>query len=338
MISIPNDSFDKLKQNLLKLNIKKRKKRVTEGRVHLTQYLAHALPLATQRLMFAPIYRSCIACQGGARALCAQLSPANFTTLNILGELYGTLGFTKLWSLSRLHILPGVIFPGVMMIGKGVSNYQVYHHHSNGYFGRGYLYTASLCNAAHLISYPFDVAFGRFASTMATEVSLRDYFRKIYMHHGIERLYSGYSLCVASTCIHLLIALPINHHLQSKLKERISYQIDSSPIATSTIRPLEPRELKPIEMFPWNIIFGSVSAFLAKTMTYPIDTIRIRYQQESWKQKGRLKWKHLVDSIKDSFRGGICRLYAGYPVRSALFIPEFLVYGMVHYAVIKSAC
>lgn len=33
-------------------------------------------------------------------------------------------------------------------------------------------------------------------------------------------------------------------------------------------------DLKPIELYPWNIISGSTSAFIARTVTYPLDTIR----------------------------------------------------------------
>ncbi|KAK1939799.1 hypothetical protein X943_003424 [Babesia divergens] len=285
MINIHNDRFERLKQNLLKLNEKKRKKRVGETRIHLTQYFSHVIPLATQRFVFSPIYRSCAACQAGSMHLYNVISPNNLTPLKVLGGLYDAVGFRKLWSLSRVHILSGAMFPGVVICGKSISSQGVLSS-SNAAFPNRYMHTALLCNAAHLFSYPFDVAFGRLSSTFNTDVSLWKYFRSTYGKYGVERLYSGYTLCAASTALHLLVALPLNEHLQGKLRERLSHQIDMNPIATSTIRPLEPRgtlrtqmihshlELNPIEMFPLNIVFGSFAAFIARTVTYPLDTLR----------------------------------------------------------------
>ncbi|GFE53869.1 hypothetical protein BaOVIS_012730 [Babesia ovis] len=335
MINIANERFEQLKQNLLKLNIKKRKKRVGEARMHLTQYLAHVLPLASQRLLLAPIYRSCVAYQGANQAFYSALKLSHPSPFSILGEhlelvapgpvegymlhnylskssrrikyansayshnilgLYDSIGFRKLWSLCRVHMLSGAIFPAVLICTKSASGQTIYPR-SNDSLGSGYTGTAMLCSFAHLFSYPFDVAYGRLASTLSTNVSLKTYFYQTYTDHGFYRLYSGYSLCFASTVLHLLTALSLNEHLQGKLKDRLSYQIERSPVYRSTIRPLEPAELKPIEMFPWNIIFGSIAAFAARTVTYPLDTLRVRYQQESWHHNGRTTFRELKSSI-----------------------------------------
>ncbi|EDO07021.2 Mitochondrial carrier family protein [Babesia bovis T2Bo] len=336
MINI-NDRFDQLKQNLLKLNIKKKKKkRVGDTRMYLTQYLAHVLPLAGQRIVLAPIYRSCVAYQSANQALYTALKLSHVSPISILGGLYDTLGFKKLWNLSRIHLLPGAIFPGVLMFTKHMTGFTFYPQ-SNRLLDKGYLGTLMLCNFSHVFSYPFDVAYGRFASSLTTELSLRKYFYETYKLHGVGRLYSGFSLCLASTAVHLYASLSLNQHLQGKLKERLSHQIEKSPVYRSTIRPLEPSELKPIEMFPWNIIFGSTAAFMARSITYPLDTLRIRYQQESWHHKGRTTFNSMASSVYRNISGGIFKLYAGYPVRCALLIPECLIYGMIHYAVLQTA-
>ncbi|ORM40585.1 uncharacterized protein BXIN_1976 [Babesia sp. Xinjiang] len=324
MINLANERFEQLKQNLRKLNSKKHKKRVGETRMHLTQYLAHVLPLASQRLILAPIYRACVAYQGGNQSFYRSLQLLNATPFSILGGLYDSIGFRRLWSLARIHIFSGAVFPAVLIGTRSVSGQGVYPR-ANDSLGSGYMGTVMLCNFAHLFSYPFDVAYGRFVSTLGRDVSLRRYFNEVYTEHGFGRLYSGYSLCVASTALHLLVALSLNDHLQGKLKERLSYQIERNPVLNSTIRPLEPSELKPIEMFPWNIIFGSFSAFIARTVTYPLDTMRIRYQQETWHHKGRTSFNNLASSIRASFRAGISKLYAGYPVSALWNNPKQLL-------------
>ncbi|CDR97662.1 hypothetical protein, conserved [Babesia bigemina] len=283
MADITNDRLERLKQNLLKLNYKKHKKRVGEARIHLTQYLAHALPMASQRFLLAPIYRSCVASQSGNMTLYNMLRISHPTPLKILIGLHESVGFKKLWSLARVHTLSGAIYPGVLIgsrvwLGNSYSN-------ANDTFSYAYMRTVMLCSFAHLFSYPFDVAYGRFASTLAGEVSVRTYLRETISKYGLARLYSGYTICAASTSVHLMIALPLNNHLHGKLKERLSLQIERNPAYNSTIRPLKPRgmdnsfmillELKPIEMYPWNVIFGSFAAFIARTATYPLDTMRL---------------------------------------------------------------
>ncbi|GIX65636.1 pyridoxal-phosphate dependent enzyme [Babesia caballi] len=183
MINIANDRLERLKQNLLKLNNKKHKKRVGETRVHLTQYVAHVLPLATQRFLLAPIYRCCVAHQGGNLDMYSALRLSNPAPFNILGGLYDSIGFRKLWSLSRVHVLSGAIFPGVLICTRSLASQSVYPR-ATGSFGNGYFRTVLLCNFAHLFSYPFDVAYGRFASTLQTEVSLRKYLFDTVGKHG----------------------------------------------------------------------------------------------------------------------------------------------------------
>ncbi|GBE62260.1 GDSL esterase lipase [Babesia ovata] len=240
MSDITTDRLERLKQNLLKLNYKKHKKRVGEARIHLTQYLAHVLPMASQRFLLAPIYRSCVASQGGNMTLYNMLRISHPTPLKILIGLYDSMGFKKLWSLSRVHILSGAIYPGVL-IGSRIWVGDSVYPNGNGTLCYNYMRTVMLCNFAHLFSYPFDVAYGRFASTVARDVSIRQYLRETISKYGFARLYSGYTICATSTALHLMIALSLNNHLHGKLKERLSSQIERNPAYSSTIRPLEPR-------------------------------------------------------------------------------------------------
>ncbi|KAK2198143.1 bifunctional Mitochondrial carrier domain superfamily/Mitochondrial substrate-solute carrier [Babesia duncani] len=113
---------------------------------------------------------------------------------------------------------------------------------------------------------------------------------------AIKRLYDGFSICLASSCIHLWIGSVLCEMSMRKMKRDLDMEVSQHPLIKwdGDVHKFAPTELKPVEFYPWNVLFGSASAFAAKTITYPLDTLRLRYQHASWSLNSQANRIHSV--------------------------------------------
>lgn len=101
-------------------------------------------------------------------------------------------------------------------------------------------------------------------------------------------MYSGFLLCLLSTSTHLMITLPLNQQMQYRIINIVNDEIAKNPILKSNPKSIKPKgittqfvnlqsfyvELKPVELYPFNLIFATLVSFVSKTITYPIDTLK----------------------------------------------------------------
>ncbi|XP_953562.1 uncharacterized protein TA09725 [Theileria annulata] len=274
--------YEKLKERLNSINIKRNKKRVTDTRLQLTQYISHIIPITTQRLILSPFIRSSLICQINSNKFKQLFNINNLTPINIFKGTYNRYGIYGLWKGTTLHILSGIIFPGIYIITNSITNKT-----KSDYFKK-YLESLTICTFSHLFSYPFDTCFTRLSSNYNIH-NFRNYIKqtiqnqviKSNMNIGIRNLYSGFLLCLISTSTHLMITLPLNEQIQYKIIENINEEISKNVILKSNIKSLNPIEMKPVELYPFNLIFATVTSFISKTITYPIDTLKVKYQYSS---------------------------------------------------------
>ncbi|EKX74237.1 conserved hypothetical protein [Theileria equi strain WA] len=334
MINVGIDKYEGLKERLRKFNEKKKKKRVTDARLNFTQYTAHVIPLSTQRFILSPFNRSVLFSQIGCGTFNKLFSINNTTPLNILRGSYERFGLLKLWKGTTPHLASGTIFPGIYILSRWVSDlkYIPYNDKRRVVYVKRYLSLFSVYTFSHLFSYPFDVAYTRLATNYSGSVKIKSHLRSVWNTKGMQGFYSGFSLCLMSTATYLLITFPLNEKFQYKLIESVNDEISKHPLLKQNVKSIQPKELKPVELFPFNLIFGSVSAFIARTITYPLDTIRVLYQYDSWKNNS----KSIYSVLMKCTSGGWLRLYSGFSMKCVLLVPECLLYGTFYSIVIKS--
>eukprot|EP00375_Theileria_parva_P004044 XP_766731.1 hypothetical protein [Theileria parva strain Muguga] len=237
--------YERIKERLRSINIKRNKKRVTDVRLHLTQYLSHVIPLSSQRFILSPLIRASLLSQIGSYNFIKLFNIRNTTPVNIFKGTVGIYGFKGLWKGTTSHVLSGVIFPSVYMISKWISNvtYVPYYDKPKGQYLKRYLESLSICTFSHLFSYPLDTCYTRLSSDY-TNCSIKNIvWKELKNCIGVRNLYSGFLLCLLSTSTHLMITLPLNQQMQYRIINSVNDEIAKNPILKSNPKSIKPKEL-----------------------------------------------------------------------------------------------
>eukprot|EP00438_Fugacium_kawagutii_P023226 Skav215520 [mRNA] locus=scaffold2213:15981:26845:- [translate_table: standard] len=89
----------------------------------------------------------------------------------------------------------------------------------------------------------------------------------------------------------------------------------------------------PAHLYPWNLVVGASSGFVAQTATYPLDTLRRRWQHTCAGPR-----KDMPQSLKDCAKriymeGGPWGFYRGWTLNSLKLLPELAVLSGVYFAI-----
>mmetsp|Transcript_52957 Transcript_52957/g.103580 ORF Transcript_52957/g.103580 Transcript_52957/m.103580 type:complete len:533 (-) Transcript_52957:154-1752(-) len=95
-------------------------------------------------------------------------------------------------------------------------------------------------------------------------------------------------------------------------------------------------EVTPFRLFPSNLLIGVGSGWIAQTLTYPLDTIRRRWQFDGCDPGKGLKREY--NSLAACFRGvtkngGWLRLYAGVGINLLKTLPECFILCALYYTI-----
>ncbi|BAM39696.1 uncharacterized protein TOT_010001368 [Theileria orientalis strain Shintoku] len=202
----------------------------------------------------------------------------------------------------------------------------------NEYLKR-YLESLSICGVSHVFSYPFDTGYTRLASNYKNNSKVGAYLKDTWKNRGIKNMYAGFSLCLVSTATHLLITIPLDQNMQYRVIKSINEEIAKNPILNSNIKAIKPKELKPVELFPFNLIFATISSFISRTVTYPINTLKVKYQYHTYREN--CDYKSFMSTLKRNNGLTLKRLYSGFGMKCCLFLPECLLYGTLYSAVVR---
>lgn len=93
----------------------------------------------------------------------------------------------------------------------------------------------------------------------------------------------------------------------------------------------------PLELFPWNLVSGFFAGLVAQTVTYPLDTIRRRYQYDGCYPWTNPPYSRQYTSITDCFqkclRHGVASLYRGCGINMMKAVPECIVLSGLYYII-----
>jgi len=284
--------------------------------------LAHGSARVLSKTASAPLERVKVCLQVSAAGV-RTTSPTVGGGTGLLCSIVKTQGVTALWRGSGTHIL-GVCLGSLTRLAA-LSTSQMWAMPGGGQQYRGldaylrncaFLYGAGV--AALLIAYPFDVAYTCMAADMSSPRRFNGVFhfaRVTTREHGVRVLYRGLPLCLATAVPFVAIATASHDLLAPHLLQRLGQapEVDDGAIKV------------PPHLYPWNLLVGAAAGFTAQSVTYPLDTLRRR-------------WQHACAGpplaaprdVRECFariyaEGGWRAFYAGYTVNALKLAPELLV-------------
>lgn len=219
------------------------------------------------------------------------------------------------------------------------------HYQGLGSYARrcAFIYLAG--SIALLVAYPLDVAYTCLAADSASPRSLRGalhFARQARRQHGLLSLYRGFPLCLAAAGPFVAVATAVHDLLAPVLLRRRGQApqvVDLDP--RSAQQPMGPlwlaRDAAPVHLYPWNLLVGAASGFTGQAATYPLDTLRRRWQrscagprEEAPRTLRECAQRALAE---DGWRG----LYAGFGVNALKLLPELLVLSGAYLAINASS-
>lgn len=307
-----------------------------------------AVAKADRRLFFAAAFA-----HGSARVLskvasaplervkiCLQVAPAPavrqayFQTPAALHGILASQGWRGLWRGSATHIsavcLGGLTRLGVLrtsqmwMMPGGGQQYEGF-----GAYARrcAYLYIAGV--AALFVVYPLDVTYTCLAADQAQPRHYRGvvhFCRSTWREHGPIGLYRGLPLCLASAVPFILVSTAVHDVLAARFLQQMGQapQVDHRAVQPGDLFWLA-RHGAPSHLYPWNLLVGAAAGTVAQAATYPLDTVRRRWQHSCTNRRAQApsSWMEVAKDIyaQRGWRG----FYAGYGANLLKLAPELLV-------------
>lgn len=235
------------------------------------------------------------------------------TPPHIVGTFVGSIA--RLCTLRTLHL---------WMMPVGNEQYTGV----KSYIRRWAFFYLSSC-VALAAAYPMDVAFTCQAADMRTPRRFRSTFRFLKFsvkEHGIWSLYRGFPLCLATAAPFILVSTSVHDAMAARFLRRMG----QAP-ALVDYRAIQPgvQPNPSVHLYPWNLFVGCVSGFVAQSVTYPLDTLRRRWQWTCTELGNR------PENLRTCFQriaaeGSWRSLYNGYWVSAIKLAPQFGVLSCVY--------
>lgn len=189
--------------------------------------------------------------------------------------------------------------------------------------------------------YPLDVAYTCLAADCDSRRRFRGvfhFFREAAREHGVLSLYRGLPLGLLTAFPFLCIATGLHDLLAPWLMKRMGHRpsIDHNPPQPGDLFWLV-RTGAPAHLYPWNLVVGAASGLVAQTATYPLDTLRRRWQQTCARaQRGPrcdapASLQECARSLYAERR--LAGFYAGVGLNSLKLLPEIVVLSSVYFLI-----
>lgn len=305
----------------------------SDRRLFFAVLFAHGYARVLSKLASAPLERVKVCLQVGLPAG----QPGLMATLQ---SLIRNQGYRGLWRGSATHAAAS-IFGGfarlsalrttqMWMMPGGNRHYQGLE----GYVRRCSFLYMSGAGAVTLV-YPLDAAYTCLAADSTERFrGLRHFLSTTRREHGLLSLYRGLPLCLVTALPYICIATGLHDLLAPWLMK----QMGNPPSVDQ--KSLQPGDLfwlvrhgAPAHLYPWNLVVGATSGFVAQTATYPLDTLRRRWQHTC---AGRRK--DMPESLRDCAQriyaeGGPTSFYRGLTLNSLKLFPELMVLSGVYFVI-----
>lgn len=184
-------------------------------------------------------------------------------------------------------------------------------------------------SAALVVAYPLDVAYTNLAADNGTPRNFRGFWhfvRTAAREHGLRSLYRGFPLCLATALPFVVVATGVH----DGLAPHILHQQGRPPeVGHGAAQPGDlfwlVRDGAPAHLYPWNLILGAVAGFAGQVVTYPLDTLRRKWQHTCVASRTEVP-RTLQECAWSLYAAGGARaFYAGFGVNAFKLIPEVLV-------------
>lgn len=231
----------------------------------------------------------------------------------------GVLKTTQMWAM-----------PGTLRDNQQYGTFEAYARRC------AYLYAAGA--AALCVAYPLDVAYTNLAADMGQPRRFRGawhFFVTARNTHGALSLYRGLPLALLTAVPFIVVSTATHDALAARVLRSMGQS--DEPVVARAAQAVQPG-LSRDRALPVlvgagpvaNLAVGAFSGFVAQSVTYPLDTLRRRWQHACSGSPDAVP-RHYADCLVSIWRqGGWRALYAGYVVNTVKLVPELAVLSGVY--------
>ncbi|ETB58089.1 hypothetical protein YYC_04173 [Plasmodium yoelii 17X] len=332
----------------------KKKKKISYKGLFITTFLTHGGANIISKFAVSPFERIVIIRQIQPVFFKNILIQPNFTYLNIIKSIYKNQGLTSFWWGYNASIFNFLSFSFLRLLFHD----QIKYHLSDRIKDKEYLkknyflttfflfYTSSSLSSA--ISYPLDTIHNCMALNHENLKNKKLYKRGIFLFiydqllkRKIRNLYAGYSLCLLNFIPYLTITIKLNELFTKYFTEinfdKKNYNFQNDKKNNITLNEEYKELFKKNPNFFSYIVLGVLTGYIAQFATYPLETLRRKYQYRVMYEQNFLKFiihNNKLNNIKPkTFVNKMKNMYKGFTVHSLKLIPEYLIFSCFFYYV-----
>ncbi|VWU52123.1 ADP/ATP carrier protein, putative [Hepatocystis sp. ex Piliocolobus tephrosceles] len=220
----------------------------------------------------------------------------------------------------------------------------------NSFLMNFFLLYSSSCLAA-TITYPLDTIRNCMALVHETQKSKKHNKRSIFLFvydlllkNKLTILYSGYSLCLLNFIPYLFITIKLTdfftkHFIEFDLDKNKYNSLNNKSTYNSMTKEYEKlfNNINITSSFFSYIFWGVLTGYVAQAVTYPLETMRRKYQYHlMFKQnfpKSVIHYNKLYKNETKNVMKKFVNLYRGFSLHTFKLIPEYLIFTYFFYYV-----
>lgn len=312
--------------------------RKVDRRLFFGTMAAHGGALVLCKVASAPLERV---------KICRQVLPRSVQSSHLvcLRSIAAEQGLAALWRGSTVHI--GGISLGVcsrlsvlkttqMWAMPGTLRDNCQYGTFEAYARRcAYLYAAGA--TALCVAYPLDVAYTNLASDMGKTPRFRGawhFFVTARRVHGAGSAFRGLPLALLTAAPFIAVSTATHDVVGARVLRSLGQTDEPAVAKAAQVQPgLSHDRALPVLVGAGpvaNLAVGAFSGFVAQSVTYPLDTLRRRWQHACSGGFDAAP-RSYAECLAGIWRqGGWRALYAGYLVNTAKLIPELAVLSAVY--------
>ncbi|GAW80471.1 ADP/ATP carrier protein [Plasmodium gonderi] len=328
----------------------KKKKKIKYKELFITTFLTHGGSNIISKLLVSPLERIVIIRQTQPFFFRNILLHSSFTYTNIIRSIYVNQGFTSLWWGYHASIWNFLSFSffRILFHDKIKYNLAIENNKNNYVMTFSLLYTSS-CFAT-LISYPLDTIHNCMAlnheEIKNKKITNRSIFLFIYdliLKKKIKQLYAGYSFCLVNFIPYLLISIKLNEIFTKYFIEFNYYsknddsKKDEEQNSYNNMHEEYQKLFKKTPNVFSYIFLGVLTGYISQMITYPLETIRRKYQYHVIYEKNfpqiLMYHKNWNNKKPQNFITKFSNMYRGFSLHTFKLIPEYLIFSCFFYYV-----
>ncbi|SBT76604.1 ADP/ATP carrier protein, putative [Plasmodium ovale] len=329
----------------------KKKKKIRYKELFTTTFLTHGGSNIISKLLVSPLERAVIIRQIQPLFFRNILMQSSFTYSNIIRSIRANQGYSSFWWGYNAGILNFLSFSFFRLLFHDHIKHNLpvkgTNRNKENFLITFFLLYTSSCMAA-AISYPLDTIHNCMALNHETVKQKKTYSRSVllFMYNQLikkkfRNLYSGYSLCLLNFIPYLAITIKLNELFTEYFLEfnvyKKGYDGKNEEDNSNNINEEYKKLFAQSPNFFSYILLGVLTGYIAQFATYPLETIRRKYQYrimyEQYFPTSLINYKRLNNQKRKTFVRKISNMYRGFSLHSFKLIPEYLIFSCFFYYV-----